>query len=138
MALVTKTKRLPPSYFALVEQFPLIHIRDDAKLDAASAMIDKLLQQDLDRGSQEYLDALTDLVATYEDERVVIPDACEADVLRELMRSNSLTQPQLAKQVGIAQSTLSSVLTGARPLTKDHVIKLAKFFNIAPTAFLPR
>jgi HTH-type transcriptional regulator / antitoxin HigA len=138
MALVTKTKKLPPTYFALVERFPLVHIRNDANLDAASAMIDELLQQELDRGAQEYLDALTDLVATYEDEHVEIPDASEADVLRELMRSNVLTQPQLAKQVGIAQSALSSILTGARSLTKDQVIKLARFFNVAPAAFLPR
>ena len=68
----------------------------------------------------------------------MIPDAGEADVLRELMRSNDLTQPQLAKEVGIAQSTLSSVLTGARSLTKDQVVKLAKFFKVAPATFLPR
>ena len=50
MALATKTKKLPPTYFALVKRFPLIHIRDDSHLDAASAMIDELLQQELERG----------------------------------------------------------------------------------------
>jgi hypothetical protein len=51
-------------------------------------MIDRLLQKDLDEGSQEYLNAFTDLVETYEDEHVLITDASQADVLRELMRSN--------------------------------------------------
>jgi HTH-type transcriptional regulator / antitoxin HigA len=67
-----------------------------------------------------------------------MPDVSEADVLRELMRSNRLSQLQLAKAVGMAQSTVSAVLTGARSLTKGHVLKLAKFFGIAPAAFLPR
>ena len=137
MKVSAKQKKLPDSYFALVTQFPLTHIRDDDHLDAAAAVIDQLLQQDLDYGAQEYLDALTDLVATYEDQHVLIPDASEAEVLRELMRSNGLKQPELSKKVGIAQSTLSSVLTGSRSLTKEQVIKLAKFFNVAPAAFLP-
>ena len=137
MKVSPKQKKLPDSYFALVTQFPLTHIRDDDHLDAAAAVIDQLLQQDLDYGAQEYLDALTDLVATYEDQHVLIPDASEAEVLRELMRSNGLKQPELSKKVGIAQSTLSSVLTGSRSLTKEQVIKLAKFFNVAPAAFLP-
>ncbi len=90
------------------------------------------------QGTQEYLDVLTDLVAAYEDEHVPMPDVSEADVLRELMRSNRLSQMELAKAVGMAQSTVSAVLTGARSLTKGQILKLAKFFGIAPAAFLPR
>ena len=84
------------------------------------------------------MDVLSDLVAAYEDEHIAMPDVSEADVLRELMRSNRLSQMQLAKAVGMAQSTVSAVLTGARSLTKGQVPKLAKFFGIAPAAFLPR
>ena len=58
-------------------------------------------------------------------------------MLRELMRGRGLSQPQLAKQVGIAQSTISAVLSGARSLTKEQVIALARFFNVSPAAFLP-
>ena len=36
-------------------------------------------------------------------------DVSEADVLRELMRSNGLSQMELAKAVGIAQSSISAV-----------------------------
>jgi HTH-type transcriptional regulator/antitoxin HigA len=127
----------PDTYFQLVRQFPLIHIRDDDHLVAAQEMLDWLLRQDLDEGAQEFLDALTDLVEKYEDEQIVIPDASAADVLRELMRSNGLTQMGLAKKTRIAQSTISAVLTGSRSPTKDQVIKLAKFFGISPAAFLP-
>jgi HTH-type transcriptional regulator/antitoxin HigA len=131
------TRTLPATYFKLVKQFPLTHIRDDDHLSAAQEMIDRLLEQNLDEGAQEYLDVLTDLVETYEDEHVPIPDASEAEVLRELMRSNGLSQPRLAKEVGIAQSTLSAVLNGTRSLTKRQVVTLARFFRVSPAAFLP-
>jgi HTH-type transcriptional regulator/antitoxin HigA len=137
MAKKSAAKAMPNSYFELVKQFPLTHIRDDELLVVAQEMIDRLLQERLDEGAQEYLDALTDLVETYENRHVIIPDASEADVLRELMGSNRLSQTQLAKQVGISQSTISAVLKGSRSLTKEQVVKLAQFFHIPPGAFLP-
>jgi len=137
MAPNTPMLTLPGTYFALVKRFPLTHIRDDDHLAAASAVIDQLLQRDLDEGEQEYLNVLTDMVEAYEDVHVPIQDVSEADVLRELMSANRLTQAKLAKAVGIAQSTISAVLNGVRPLTKDQVITLARYFGVAPGAFLP-
>jgi HTH-type transcriptional regulator/antitoxin HigA len=137
MAVKVLKRSLPGSYFALVRQLPLTHIHDDLQLRAAEDMVDRLLQQTLDHGAQEYLDALTDLIEAYEHEHYSIPDASEAQVLRELMRSNDLSQVQLAKKVGISQSTISAVLTGERALTKAHVIKLSQFFSVSPAAFLP-
>jgi HTH-type transcriptional regulator / antitoxin HigA len=128
---------LPDTYFDLVKKFPLVHLRDLAHLEAASAVIDDLLRQDLDEGGRAYLGALTDLVEVFEDENVTIPDASEADVLRELMNANRLSQTRLAKEVRISQSTLSAVLNGTRSLTKAHVARLARHFNVPPSVFLP-
>jgi HTH-type transcriptional regulator/antitoxin HigA len=136
-AAVRASRRVPDSYLGLVKRFPLIHIRDDAHLDEALEVLDGLLARDGDEGTREYVAVLTDLVSAYEDEHVAIPDVSEADVLRELMRANGLTQAELARRSRIAQSTLSAVLTGARSLTKGQIIKLAGFFGIAPAAFLP-
>ena len=107
-------------------------------MDDALELLNELLRQERDEGAQEYLDVLTDLVAVYEDKHVPMPDVSEADVLRELMRTNQLSQMELAKAVGIAQSSISAVLTGARSLTKGQVLKLATFFHVSPAAFLPR
>lgn len=138
MGLKVANKPLPDTYFNLVREFPLTHIRDDGHLDEAQGMIDRLLERKLDRGSQAYLDALTDLVEVYEDEHISIPDAPAADVLRVLMGSNGLTQTKLAKLVGISQSTISAVLNGSRLLTIAQVYALASHFGVSPTAFLPR
>jgi len=137
MARKIARRSMPDSYFALVKELPLTHIRDDKELDVAQRVIDRLLQQELDKGAEEYLDALTDLVEIYEDQCHPIPDASDVDVLRELMRSNAFTQASLAKKAGIAQSTVSAVLNGERTLTKDQVVRLAKLFNVSPLAFLP-
>jgi HTH-type transcriptional regulator/antitoxin HigA len=128
---------MPATYFKLVKQFPLTHIRDDAHLDDAQKVIDRVLQEHLDEGAQEYLDALTDLVETYENVHHSIPDASEADVLRELMGSRKLSEQQLAKRVKIAQSTISSVLKGSRKLTRNQIVALAKFFQVPSAVFLP-
>src|SRR5438309_462912 len=104
MAVETSPKKMPQSYFDLVRQFPLIHLRDDDHLDEAQEVIDRLLERDLDTGEQAYLDLLTDLVERYEDEHVELPDAPEADVLRELMRARALSQGKLASAVAISQS----------------------------------
>ncbi len=104
----------------------------------AQTILDELLKQTLDSGSEAYLDALTDLVAVYENEYVPIADAPAGDVLRELVASSGLTQQKLAKAVGIAQSTISAVLSGNRKLTTEQMVKLAGYFKVSPAVFLPR
>jgi plasmid maintenance system antidote protein VapI len=52
------------------------------------------------------------------------------------MRSNALSQARLLKKTGIAQSTISAVVNGARSLTKEQVVKLAKVFHVVPNVFL--
>jgi HTH-type transcriptional regulator/antitoxin HigA len=129
--------QMPATYFDLVKRFPLVHIRDTGHLEAAIAVIDELLREDLDEGAQAYLDALTDHVEIFEDRNIKIPDAPESDVLRELMSTNRISQTRLAREVKISQSTISAVLSGTRTLTKDQVSRLARFFRVSPAVFLP-
>jgi HTH-type transcriptional regulator / antitoxin HigA len=124
------------TYAKLVKKFRLCRIKNDAHLQEAHEMIERLLQEDLDASGQDYLDVLVDLVDAYEDHRFPMAEVSDVDLLRELMRSNGLSQNGLAKKVGIHQSTISDVLNGNRKLTKDQVIKLASFFNVNPAAFL--
>lgn len=124
------------SDFSLVRKFPLEPIRDDAQLDQALAVVEGLLKRELDDGEESYLEVLTTLVEAYECRAFPIHGASEADVLRELMRENGLNQSALAGRVGMAQPTISAVLSGARELTKVQVLTLARFFHVSPTAFM--
>jgi HTH-type transcriptional regulator / antitoxin HigA len=136
MAVKRPVGAMPDTYFALVREFPLAHIRNDDHLEAAQIMLDRLTAERLDSGGRQYLDVLTDLVEAYEDDRVIMPEASEADVLAELMRAGGVSQNKLAAAVGIAQSTISAVLNGSRSLTKAQVVKLADHFGVSPAAFL--
>ena len=111
-------------------------IRDDAHLNQALAVVEELLKRDLDEGADRICSVLTGLIEAYESKAFPIPDASEADVLRELMRQNGLSQPALEEKVGIAQPTISAVLRGRRGLTKEQIVTLARFFHVSPEAFL--
>jgi HTH-type transcriptional regulator/antitoxin HigA len=136
MAAKKPARTMPSTYFELVRKFPLVWIQDDDHLAEAGEVIEHLLATDLDEGAQNYLNVLSDLVESYEEEHVRIPDASEADVLRELMRANDLSQSKLARDTKIPQSTISAVLTGVRTLTKENMVRLGKFFNVSPAVFL--
>ena len=137
MTALNVTYAMPDTYFQLVKQFPLVHIRDKGHLEAAFEVIDRLLRTDLDEGGQEYLLTLTDLVGIYEEEHVMIPDVSVADVLRELMCINECSQNWLAKELKISLSTISAVLHGTRSLTKNQMVRLARFFDVPMALFLP-
>ena len=128
---------IPDTYLELVKTFPLRSIRTEDELDAATAFLNTLLRQNLDEGGEQYLAALTDLIELYEASAHPIPDASEADMLRLLMESNSMSQSELARKTGIAQSTISAVLNGTRTLTREHIVALSKLFCVSPAAFLP-
>ena len=138
MAVKTSAKKVTDAYFKLLNEHPLRPIRNNTDLTAAQNKIDELLQQDLDSGARDYLAVLTGLVEDYEDGSVKIPDASGADVLREQLRVNDLSQAKLAKDVGIMQSTLSELVNGRRRFTTDHMVALGKFFGVSPAVFLPK
>jgi HTH-type transcriptional regulator / antitoxin HigA len=59
-----------------------------------------------------YLDALSDLIASYEDEHHSIEPASDAAMLAHLMESAGVTQAQLSRETSIPKSTISEVLAG--------------------------
>ena len=132
MATHSPGRPMPDTYFKLVRTFPLTRIQDDQHLDEALQVIDQLLRSQRDDGSQQYLEVLTDLVEAYEEEHIEIPDASEAEVLRALMQAHQLSQAKLAKQAGIAQSTILAVLNGDRSLTKAQVSQAGHSLHRGP------
>ncbi len=125
-------------YLALVRAFPLAHITDDAHLAAAIAHLHLLLDKGeatLSPAEIMYLDALTDLVETYENAHVVIPPVSGVDVVRFLMEQHDLRQSDLALLFG-SQSIVSEVLSGKRRLSISHIRKLAERFHLPADVFI--
>src|SRR5437588_3770759 len=122
------------SYLELVMTFPLASIKSDEQLQEAQKVMDQLLALgELDDGEEMYLDALSDLVAAYEDEHYAIEPASDAAMLRHLMEAKGVTQAQLSRETTIPKSTISEVLSGKKPFTRQMIRKLADYFNVDPS-----
>ena len=134
MVMPTKVRRnrqVHESYLNLIVELPLASIKSQQQLDVAQAMIDRLLRQGtLDDGEEMYLDALSDLVASYEDAHYPIAPAADAHMLRHLMDAKEVTQAELHRQTGIPKSTISEVLAGKKPFSKAMIRTFAKFFKV--------
>lgn len=119
------------SYLELVQAFPLVSIGSDEHLEAASDTVDQLTAKDsLDHGEVMYLDALSDLIATYEDRHHDIEPASDADMLRHLLESKGVTQAEVSVATGLPKSSLSEVLSGKKQLSRQMIRSLADYFQI--------
>ena len=73
-------------------------------------VLDELLAKGkLTTGEEMYLDALSDLLASYEDAHYPIAPASDADMLRHLMEAKGVTQANLHRDTGLAKSSISEV-----------------------------
>src|SRR5947209_11522147 len=119
------------SYLELVLAFPLASIKSDEQLQEAQKVMDQLLARgELDDGEEMYLDALSDLVAAHEDEHYAIEPASDADMLRHLMEAKGVAQAQLSRATAISKSTISEILAGKKPFSRQMIRKLADYFGV--------
>ena len=119
------------SYLKHILAFPLASIKSRDHLEEAQIVVDKLsAKESLDEGDEMYLDALSDLIAAYEDEYFPIEPASDADMLRHLMDAKNVTQAQLSRETSIAKSTISEVLNGKKPLSRKLIRAFADYFGV--------
>ena len=57
-------------------------------------------------------------------------------MLRFLIDQNGLSQRDVAEELG-SESTVSLVLSGRRPLNRDHIARLSARFHVSPAVFFP-
>jgi HTH-type transcriptional regulator/antitoxin HigA len=124
------------AYLRLIRQFALRPIRSDEELAQAIRVVDELIdREELVQDEQDYLDVLSDLVENYESEAHPVPPASDAEVLHHLIEARGVTQADVARETKIAESTISEVLAGKRNLNRTHIARLARYFQVGPTAF---
>jgi HTH-type transcriptional regulator/antitoxin HigA len=119
------------SYLELVTAFALASLKSNEHLQEAQNVMDRLLAKgELDAGEELYLDALSDLVAAYEDVHHAVELASDADMLRHLMDAKGVTQAQLRRDTMLSKSTISEVLAGKKPFSRQMMRKFADYFNV--------
>src|SRR5260370_9774217 len=124
-------KAIRGSYLELVMAFPLASIQSEDHLQGAQKVMDRLLAKGkLDDGEEMYLDALSDLVAAYEDDHHAIEPASDADMLRHLMEAKGVTQAQFRRETLIPKSTISEILARKKPFIRQMIRNLADYFDV--------
>ena len=82
-----------------------------------------------------YLDALSDLVASYEDQHYPIEPASDAEMLRHFMEAKNVSQADLHRGTGIAKSTISEILAGGKSFSRKNIRTLADYFGVEASVF---
>jgi HTH-type transcriptional regulator / antitoxin HigA len=119
--------------------FPLKPIRSDEELDRAIKVVDSLIDRDdLQADELDYLDVLAVLIKTYESASHPLPGVSEAEMLRHLLEAREMTQGRLAADTGIAESTISAILSGKRGMNRTHITAMARYFKMSPAVFIAR
>ena len=123
-------------YLSLVTRHPLVAISDDEGHARAIAVLNEIIDiPEPTPGQEMYLDALGDLVHSYESRIDPEPVVSPADLLRFLMESASVTQKQVSDGTGLSQPTISDLICGRRPASRKAAKALGEFFKVDPSAF---
>ena len=114
----------------------LIH-SDEELAEYTAALFDLTAKSDPTPEEEEAIELLTLLIDRYETQRYPLPDVEPAEMLRFLLDQNGLSQRDVAAELG-SESTVSLVLSGRRPLNRDHIARLSERFHVSPAVFFPR
>lgn len=77
-----------------------------------------------------YVEALSDLVASFDDELRAIKPASDADMLRHFTEAKGVTQAQLSRDTAVAKSTVSEILAGKKRFSRQMIRKFADYFEV--------
>jgi HTH-type transcriptional regulator/antitoxin HigA len=100
-----------------------------------TALLELERRDDLSATERDLAEILAALVEAFEEEHYPVPAASPVEVLSELMAANNLRQKDIAKVLDRPESTVSALLSGKRPFTREHIKKLSKRFAVSPAVF---
>jgi addiction module HigA family antidote len=131
-------KKAPETFEELCRFFLPRPIHDEAENAEMIRVMDWIAVRAQNRDQFDYAKMLGDLVTEYEiaQHRRVKSKLSGLELLRAVIESSGLTQAELAKVLGVAQGTVSKIMTGARSITVDHAKRVSRYFKMAPEAFL--
>ena len=131
-ALAVKT----PEYAKLLAQILPGVIHSEGENDHFIAVLEKLERRSSkwSKAEARLAELLTLLIENFEDTNYQLKASTPIEVLQELMESNNLKQKDLVDIFG-AESTVSAVLNGKRDMTREHIKRLSKRFQVSPEVF---
>jgi len=128
-----------PKYLALVRKFPLRLIRSEEENEAALAILGSLGERQrkdpLAPEEHEYIAVLAKLIEEYENSRYPRGPVTGSAMLAHLIEARGISQAQLAAGTGMAESTVSQLVRGSRPLGRKQIEVLARYLNVDAALF---
>lgn len=129
--------KIAERYKALCELVPLKPITKKSEYEAAVEHLNQLL--DAGGANQTHplaglVEALGELIQTYEKRQAPMPEVAPREVLRYLMTERGLRQADLADIA--SQGTFSDILSGRREISKALAKKLGAKFRVSAAVFI--
>ena len=134
--MVTK---LSPYDSLLLKYKPRL-IRNDREHRRKLRQVEQLIKRhgpNPPRAEGELIAVLSTLIESYEIDHIPRRKPTPAETLAHLVEAKQVTQAEVARATGIPRSTMTNVLSGRRQISKENVSKLAAFFHVDPSVFLP-
>ena len=126
----------PRRYGELLSEILPTVIHTEQQNERYIAQLEQLCaRRHLSPEEQELAELMTLLIEDFEKKHYALQPASPIEALRELMESNGLKQKDVVDVFG-SPSVVSEVLNGKRQLSKEHIRKLSKRFNVSAELFL--
>ena len=126
------------AYRQLLQDYSPRPIRSERAHRKALQEVDELMSRPrLSREERELLDVLVALVEQYESVQFPTPSNPPKQMLAHLMESRGVSNAELSAETGIPRSTIVAVLSGRRAIGDENVLKLATFFGVSSSVFVP-
>lgn len=128
------------AYDALLLRYKPRPVRNDREHRRALKDVEELIAQHGPSPPQaegELIAVLSTLIESYELEVIPHRKPTPAETLEHLIESKQVTRAEVARATGIPRSTVSNVISGRRQISKENVRRLARYFHVDPSVFLP-
>ena len=125
------------AYQELLLEFTPRPISSKTHYERVMKQIDGLMKRRrLGRAEDDLLTLLSTLVVQYESKAHPAPKIPPGEMLAHLIEARGISKAQVARDTGIAQSTITNVINGSRGLSTANVATLASYFSVSSAAFI--
>jgi HTH-type transcriptional regulator/antitoxin HigA len=144
--LALKSEALTRSFLGFASKATkILHIETQNDFEDALELIEHLFTQAKDSADDplnDFINMISNAIEEYESKQEDIINftkkanniSQESSVLRVLISQHMLTLSDFKNEIG-SKSLVSMILSGKRNLTKAHIAKLAKRFDLSPAIF---
>jgi HTH-type transcriptional regulator/antitoxin HigA len=111
-------------------------IESDEECERLTAVIEPMMNRDHTPEESALFQLLVGLVQEYEDRRYPSRQVPPDEMLRYLLENSGMKQTELGQLLGTSKGYTSNIVSGKRPIGKEHAKILAERFKLSVEAFL--